>query len=116
RASAPGVTANSVTLGLLSSFTGSVSAGLTGLATDFDARIDLQNASGGVYGRQLKVVEGDDQSTTSGMLTAAQTLVEGKQVFAIGADSSQTYAAEPYLKREGVPITGLAQDGPQWWP
>jgi branched-chain amino acid transport system substrate-binding protein len=114
--SAPGVTANSVTLGLLSSFTGSVSAGLTGVAAGFDARIDLQNAEGGVYGRQLKVVEGDDQSTTSGMLTAAQTLVEGKQVFAIGADSSQTYAAESYLKQQGVPITGLAQDGPEWSP
>jgi branched-chain amino acid transport system substrate-binding protein len=115
-ASAPGVTSNSVNVGLLTSLTGPVAAGFTTVATGFKARIALQNAQGGVNGRKINVVLGDDQGTTTGALTAAQTLVQQKQVFATGMVSVVGFAAQPYLTREGVPVTGTPLDGPEWSP
>jgi branched-chain amino acid transport system substrate-binding protein len=114
--SAPGVTATSVNVGLLTSLTGPVAAGFTTVATGFKARIALQNAQGGVYGRKLNVVLGDDQGTTTGVLAAAQTLVQQKQVFATGLISVVGFAAQPYLTRQGVPVTGTPLDGPEWSP
>jgi branched-chain amino acid transport system substrate-binding protein len=115
-ASTTGVTANSVTMGLLTSLTGPVAAGFTTVATGFEARVDVQNAEGGVYGRHLDVVLGDDQGTTAGALSAAQTLVQQKQVFAVGMVSVVGFAAQPYLTREGIPVTGTPLDGPEWSP
>ena len=114
--SAPGVTATSVNVGLLTSLTGPVAAGFTTVATGFKARIALQNAQGGVDGRKLNVVLGDDQGSTTGVLAAAQTLVQQKQVFATGLISVVGFAAQPYLSREGVPVTGTPLDGPEWSP
>jgi branched-chain amino acid transport system substrate-binding protein len=115
-ASAPGVTAKSVTVGLLTSLTGPVAAGFTTVSTGFKARIAMQNAEGGVNGRKINVVLGDDQGSTSGALTGAQTLVQQKGVFAIGMVSVVGFAAQPYLTREGVPVTGTPLDGPEWSP
>ena len=115
-ASAPGVTAKSVNVGLLTSLTGPVAAGFTTVATGFKARIAMQNAHGGVNGRKINVVLGDDQGSTSGALSGAQTLVQQKQVFAIGMVSVVGFAAQPYLTREGVPVTGTPLDGPEWSP
>jgi branched-chain amino acid transport system substrate-binding protein len=114
--SAPGVTSTSVNVGLLTSLTGPVAAGFTTVATGFKARIALQNAQGGVYGRKLNVVLGDDQGTTTGVLAAAQTLVQQKQVFATGLVSVIGFAAQPYLTRAGVPVSGTPLDGPEWSP
>ena len=115
-ASAPGVTATSVNVGLLTSLTGPVAAGFTTVATGFKARIAVQNAHGGVNGRHINVVLGDDQGTTTGALSGAQTLVQQKQVFAVGMVSVVGFAAQPYLTREGVPVTGTPLDGPEWSP
>lgn len=114
-ASAPGITPNSVTVGLMTEFTGALAAGFTTVATGFNARIAQQNAEGGVNGRQIKVVTGDTQSSTTGALTAAQTL-NGKNIFAVGAVSVFTFAAEPYLLQQGIPVAGTALDGPEWSP
>lgn len=114
-ASAPGITPNSVTVGLFSDFTGSQAAGFTTVPIGFNARIALQNAEGGVYGRQIKITEGDTTSTTTGALTAAQTLVS-KNAFAVAAISVVMFAAQPYLTKEGIPVIGAAIDGPEWSP
>ncbi len=114
--SAPGVTATSVTVGLLTSLTGPVAAGFTTVATGFKARVALQNAQGGVNGRHINLVLGDDQGTTTGALSAAQTLVQQKQVFATGMVSVVGFAAQPYLTRQAVPVTGTPLDGPEWSP
>ena len=110
------MTGNSVTVGLLTSLTGPTAAGFTTVATGFKARIADQNAQGGVNGRQIKVVLGDDQGSTAGALSAAQTLVEQKNVFAMGMISITGFAAAPYLTRQNVPVTGTSLDGPEWAP
>jgi branched-chain amino acid transport system substrate-binding protein len=100
----------------LTSLTGPAAAGFTTVPTGFKARIDLQNAEGGVNGRKINVVLGDDQATTSGALSAAQTLVEQKNAFAMGMVSITGFGAAPYLTRQNVPVTGTPLDGPEWAP
>jgi branched-chain amino acid transport system substrate-binding protein len=115
-ASAPGVTSSSVTVGLLSSFTGPLSSGFTTVAKGFDARIAMQNAQGGVGGRKIKAVQGDDGGSPAQALTAARTLVEQKHVFALASVSDVLLGAATYLKAKGVPVVGSPYDGPEWAP
>jgi ABC-type branched-subunit amino acid transport system substrate-binding protein len=116
-ADAPGVTAHSVTLGLLMPLTGSYAAAFADVKIAFDARIALENAEGGVYGRQLVVDEADDQTSPTGVLAAARTLVQAKDVFAIGTNSPVLIGAYKYLGQQGVPVVGADADGgPEWTP
>ena len=113
-ADVPGVTANSVTVGLITSLTGPSAASFSTVLPGFNARIALQNAKGGVNGRMIKVVDADDQGATTTTLSAAQTLVQQKKVFAVGSVSSTLYAAKPYLKQQGTPVIGYPLDGVEW--
>jgi branched-chain amino acid transport system substrate-binding protein len=116
KASAPGITKSTVTVGLISSFSGPLASGFTTVATGFNARIALQNAEGGVNGRKIEVVKGDDQGSPTQALAAAKLLVEQKHVFAIGAVSDVLFGATTYLTKQGVPVTGAPFDGPEWAP
>src|SRR6202035_5338872 len=82
-ASAPGVTSNSITIGLITSATGNASSTFSDTADGAQAAVAAQNAAGGVNGRKLVLVTGDDQSAVSADLTAAQDLVQNKKVFAV---------------------------------
>jgi ABC-type branched-subunit amino acid transport system substrate-binding protein len=113
--SAPGVSSKTVTVGLITSLTGPVAAGFTTVEPGFMARVDLQNAEGGVDGRQIVVDVADDQGSPSGALSAAQTLVSVKHVFAIGTMSiAAPVGDETYLLQNNVPVVGIAVDGPEW--
>lgn len=114
---APGVTKNSITIGLLMSFTGPIADEFGDIKTGFDARMAMQNAAGGIYGRKIKIVEADDQSSATAVLTAAQNLVQQKNVFAIGEGSPELFGAYKYLAAQGVPVVGQDVDGgPEWTP
>jgi branched-chain amino acid transport system substrate-binding protein len=67
------------------------------------ARIDAQNAAGGVDGKKLQLITVDDGSSTSQALSAAQVLVS-KGVFGIIANQNNDGAIEPYLRGLGVPV------------
>ena len=113
--SAPGVTKNSITIGLLMSFTGPIADEFGDIQTGFDARIAMQNAQGGVYGRKIKIVNADDQSSATAVLAAAKNLVQSHNVFAIGEGSPEMFAAYKYLAQNGVPVVGQDIDGgPEW--
>src|SRR5579875_2282981 len=99
--SAPGVTPHSIKVGLITSLTGS------------DARIDLQNAQGGVYGRKIEYIVEDDQSSPGQAQTAAAAEVT-KGVFAIDYNSPFAFGAAQYLQQQGVPVVGGGYDGPEW--
>jgi len=73
----------------------------------------LQNAEGGINGRQIQLVVRDDQSTTTQDQTAAQNLI-GDNVFGVIDYSSFTFAGARALQQAGVPVTGYAFDGPEW--
>jgi branched-chain amino acid transport system substrate-binding protein len=76
--------------------------------------VDVQNAQGGVDGRQLRIVTADTTSSAAGAQAAAQELVQQKHVFAIAVNSAFTYGAARYLNQQGIPVTGEAYDGPEW--
>ena len=113
-ASAVGVTPSTITIGFLNDATGvavSDSADSLGAA---QARVDLQNAQGGVNGRQIKIVTADTASSGAGAKTAAQLLDQQKHVFAIAVNSAFTYGATTYMQTQGIPVTGEAYDGQEW--
>lgn len=112
-ASAPGITSKTITVGLITEESGSGASGAYGIPASFKARIDLQNAEGGVDGRKIKVIVEDDQTSPSANLTAAQALV-AKGVFAINDNSAQAYGGTSYLQQQGIPTVGGGYDAFEW--
>ena len=97
-----GVTAKSIDIGYIFSKTGV--AGSTFLNADkgCQARIDRQNAAGGVNGRKINVEMVDDQSGGANK-TAAQDLVQNKHVFMIVNNSSFAFLTYRFLLDDGRP-------------
>jgi branched-chain amino acid transport system substrate-binding protein len=113
-ASATGVTANSVTVGLVTSQTGPEAAQFNGAMQGATARFDVQNAQGGVNGRTLKLVTEDDESTPTSAQTAVDVLVSQKHVFGVMSVSGVTATAFKLPQQQGIPVVGAAVDGPEW--
>jgi branched-chain amino acid transport system substrate-binding protein len=111
--SAPGVTPTTITLGVQTSLTGPASSEFVGVTKGVEARFGLQNAQGGVFGRQLKYVTRDDTSTESGSETAAQSLA-GAGVFGVMAVSAFVIGGYRTYLADGIPVTGGGFDGPEW--
>jgi branched-chain amino acid transport system substrate-binding protein len=104
-----------ITLGVVTSLTGPLSSGFTGVEQGVKARLALQNAQGGVNGHQLKYVMADDQSTASGAVTATQQLIKQDHVYGILDASAQFTQAAAVTKQAGVPVAGVSFDGgPEW--
>jgi ABC-type branched-subunit amino acid transport system substrate-binding protein len=105
----PGVTGNSIKIGLVLPDTGGpVAEAFRPARGAVDARIDKQNAEGGVYGRQIDLTWRDDEGNSSMFTHAVQTLVDTDQVFAVIAQSVDlTDQSASWLQKAGVPVTGL---------
>jgi branched-chain amino acid transport system substrate-binding protein len=114
-ASSPGVSSSTIKVGLLTSFTGPLAATFSTVATGFEARIALQNAEGGIDGRKIQIVDGDDQGSATAALSAAKTLVEQDGVFAVAGLGTYVFAAASYLQQQNIPVVGYSIDGgPEW--
>ena len=113
-ASTPGITAKTITLGLITELTGPGAAVGTGMVRFAQARIDQQNAEGGVSGRKIKLIAEDDQTNPLTDKTATAALIS-KGVFGVIDDSAVTYGGFKLLQQAGVPVTGGAYDGPEWY-
>ncbi len=111
-ASAPGITPTTIKLGYITSETGIAASSFKGGEAGAIARIDLQNAQGGVDGRKIVLVTADDG--TIGPKAAAQQMVENQGVFGVIDLSAFVVAAAPYYQQEDVPVTGAGIDGPEW--
>jgi len=103
-----------ITVGFIYSATGPASSSYVGSQWGAEARIDAQNAAGGVNGHKIRLVVADDQSNPAVNQTAAQELVQAKGAFAVIEDSSLAFGGAKYLNQAGVPVTGAAVDGPEW--
>jgi branched-chain amino acid transport system substrate-binding protein len=113
-ASAPGVTATTVKVGLITEETGVASSeAMPGIPAGFKARIALQNDEGGVYGRKITYIVDDDTSSPAGNATAAGLEV-ARGVFAVDDNSALTFGAAKTMESQGVPIIGGGYDGPEW--
>lgn len=78
-----------------------------------EARVDLQNAKGGVNGRIIDLSVVDDQTNPTLTSTAVQGAVS-KGAIGIVANSPLFFLAAKYAQQAGIPVTGNSSDGPEW--
>jgi branched-chain amino acid transport system substrate-binding protein len=109
-ANAPGVTDKSVKIGYISSTTGVAATQYARSAKACQARIDAQNAKGGVNGRKIDLQVVDDASSGAN-LTGAQDLVQNRNVFAVVDNSAFGFLTWRYLLSQKVPEIGSGADG-----
>jgi ABC-type branched-subunit amino acid transport system substrate-binding protein len=98
----PGVTAMTITIGNISSLSGPFGSLYTPRSNAMMAAIEAQNAKGGVYGRKIKVVTEDDQTSPSANLTAAKSLVESQGVFLVAENTNAAASSASYLAAKGI--------------
>lgn len=102
-----------IKIGYITSATGIASSSFADGAAGAQARIDAQNAAGGVDGHKLVLVAKDDQSNPNLSQVEAQDLV-GQGVFGMIEFSPFAFEAARFLHTQGVPVTGEEFDGPEW--
>jgi branched-chain amino acid transport system substrate-binding protein len=102
-----------IIIGYITDETGAASSTYINAIQGAQARIDAQNAIGGVNGHKLELVAEDDQSTPTGNSTAAHLLVS-KGAFGIIQIDSGAFGSSRYLNQLGIPVTGVSVDGPEW--
>src|SRR5438270_2149523 len=121
-ASAPGVTATTINLGIIVPLDGPAAALGRPLYRATQAYVNALNARGGIHGRlvqlflQTACINCEDEN-----LLAAKALVEQKHVFAIVNTYMNTYAfgaAMNYLNQQHVPLiegwTGVGSESMTW--
>ena len=100
----------SFTVGLLTDLTGPAASG---------NKSSIGGVKAGTYyaarnGWKIKYVVADTASNPANTLAVAQKLVTQDHVGAVLSVSSLTLLAANYLTARGVPVVGVASDGPEW--
>jgi branched-chain amino acid transport system substrate-binding protein len=100
----PGVTDTEILLGTHFPLSG-VAAPYAAIVEGISAYFDYINSQGGVYGRKIKLIIGDDQYNPANTVEVVRKLVEQDNVFAIayGLGESTHLAVYKYLEERGVP-------------
>ena len=106
-------TGSPITLAYITSLTGPGASEDAGTQSGFLARIDEQNAEGGVNGHKIVPLVIDDQTSPSVIATAVQDALS-KGAFGIVSQSALFFLADKYPEEQGVPVTGSYDDGPEW--
>ncbi|OHV40791.1 Leu/Ile/Val-binding protein (LIV-BP) [Pseudofrankia sp. EUN1h] len=111
----PGVTGDSIKIGLVLPDTGgAVAEAFRPARGAVEARIDKENAAGGVYGRKIDLTWQDDEANVNVFTNAVQHLVTADQVFGLIAQTvSLTDESASWLQTKGVPMVGLPSS-PIW--
>jgi branched-chain amino acid transport system substrate-binding protein len=112
-ASAPGITKDEITVGVVTSETGVAASNNKGVA-GLKARMDAENAAGGINGRKIKVVAEDDTSGPTPNLTATQKIVQQSSPFVMVNQSAFAFASYRYSVEQKVPTVTGGYDGPQY--
>jgi ABC-type branched-subunit amino acid transport system substrate-binding protein len=110
---ATGVSANQIKIGTHFPLSGNPAAAYAPIAYGIKAFFDYINAQGGVYGRKIDFIIGDDHYNPPDTVEVVKSLVEEDKVFAIvgGLGEATHSAVWKYLEDKGVPdmfvTTGL---------
>jgi len=100
-------------IALISSITGPDASSDALAASGFLARVDAQNAAGGVNGHKIDPIVIDDQTSPTQAVTAIkQAISDG--VVGIVANSPLFFEGAKYAQQAGIPVTGNAGDGTEW--
>ncbi|MBP5998183.1 MAG: ABC transporter substrate-binding protein [Azonexus sp.] len=108
-AAEPGVTDNSITLGMTSPFTGPNGVYGTDMRQVIQTYFDQVNKAGGVNGRKINLVALDDGYETDRAVANTKTLINEKNVFALLASygsSPTTEAMNTVFGPAKVPLVG----------
>jgi branched-chain amino acid transport system substrate-binding protein len=105
RATAPGVTATSITIGATVPLTGPAAPGYSEIAPAANAVFKWINAHGGVYGRKINYSYLDDGYNPAETATKTRQLVLQNNIFAdVGSLGTPTQlAVQPFLNSQKVP-------------
>jgi ABC-type branched-subunit amino acid transport system substrate-binding protein len=122
-ASAPGITATTITIGSHQPLTGPAAPGYSEIAPASAAYFDYVNAHGGVYGRKIVYKYLDDGYNPTTTATVVRQLVLQDNVYAIfnGLGTPTHLAAVSFLNSEKVPDVFVASgcdcwDAPSTYP
>jgi branched-chain amino acid transport system substrate-binding protein len=99
-----GVSAKSLTVGVVASLTGPLASEGILINKSFDAAIAAQNAKGGVDGRKITLVTEDDAGTSTQNLSAAQSLVEEHHALVVVELTSFLPDSIQYLYSNKIPV------------
>jgi branched-chain amino acid transport system substrate-binding protein len=102
-----------ITIAYITDLTGEGASENGTSAAGFQARLDEQNAEGGVNGHKLVPLIIDDQTNPSEIATAVQSAIS-KGAFGIVSQSPLMFLAAKYPQQAGMPVTGTYDDGPEW--
>ncbi len=102
-----------LTIAFITSETGAAASDYQGDVGVFKARIDQQNALGGVNGHKLLPLVIDDQTSPTLISSAIQSAI-AKGAVGIVSSSPVFFLGAKYAQQAGVPVTGDDSDGPEW--
>jgi len=102
-----------IKIALITSETGIAAAEFSTSPQGFLARVDLQNAMGGINGRKIDPIVFNDQGSTNTVVTAVQQAISEGAVGIVN-DTPFFFAAYKVAQQAGIPVTGGSFDGPEW--
>jgi ABC-type branched-subunit amino acid transport system substrate-binding protein len=109
--SAPGVTANSITVGTISTQTGPIASNFASLIYGERAYFDWVNASGGINGRKIDYKYAlDDAGSGTTFNQLASTLINQDHVFAITGVATASFAPNYFVEAK-IPTYGYNVTG-----
>ena len=122
-ASAPGITATTITIGSHQPLTGVAAPGYDEIAPASNAYFQYVNAHGGIYGRKIVYKYLDDKYDPTNTVSVVKQLVLQDNVYAIfdGLGTPTHLAVAPYLNSSKVPDVFVASgcecwNAPSTWP
>jgi branched-chain amino acid transport system substrate-binding protein len=112
----PGVTDTEILLGTHMPLSQTPAAAWGVVADGMKAYFDYINSQGGIYGRKIRLLVGDDHYNPADAVEVVRSLVEKDGVFAIvgGLGDSCHLAVMDYLADEGVPDLFVAGGMPEF--
>ena len=115
-ATAPGVTATSITFGTHQPLTGPAAPGYSEIAPASQAFFNYVNAHGGVFGRQIKLIIKDDSYNPTNTVNVTHQLVLQSNVFGVyeGLGTPTHTKVVGYLNASKVPDIFVASGCPCW--
>ncbi|HLN17906.1 MAG TPA: ABC transporter substrate-binding protein [Acidimicrobiales bacterium] len=102
-----------IKIALITSATGLAAPLFQTSAQGFLARLDLQNAEGGIHGAKLQPIVLNDQTNPTEVATAVQEAIADGAI-GIVSDTSLFFSGYKFAQEAGVPVTGGSFDGPEW--